>query len=133
MPEEKRIFQGEAVSYIETTHPNAAVECDVYAFDNDVTRDLAIIEVGPRGTTPRQRVLLGEKTVEGYISGAGELRVNGVTYVFPNNSAAEIEVKIGDIMQWQAGEEGLVFYEICTPPYADGRFANMKEESILYE
>ena len=125
MPEERRIFHGETVSYIETTHPNAATKCDVYVFDNDTTRDLAIIEVKPFGVTPRQRVLLGKKTIEGYISGAGELKVNGTTYVFPNDSSDEVEVLINDVMQWKAAEEGIIFYEICTPPYVDGRFEEL--------
>lgn len=127
MPEKIRTFSGATISYIETTHPNAAVECDVYKFDNDITRDLAIIEVKPNGATPRQRMLLGEQTIEGYISGAGELKLNEVSYVFPNDSCNEVEVKIGDVMQWKAAKEGIIFYEICSPPYADGRFEELDQ------
>jgi hypothetical protein len=37
----------------------------------------------------------------------------------------EVEVKIGETMQWQAAPDSdLEVYEICFPPYADGRFEN---------
>lgn len=35
----------------------------------------------------------------------------------------EIAVMINDVMQWQADSD-LVLYEICFPPYEDGRFQN---------
>ncbi len=49
-----------------------------------------------------------------------------------NNSSdiKEVEVKIGECMQWEAMEDGLVFYEICYPPYKEGRYENINEDSI---
>jgi hypothetical protein len=36
-------------------------------------------------------------------------------------------VGIGDVMQWEADKEtDLVAYEICFPPYEDGRYENIK-------
>ena len=34
---------------------------------------------------------------------------------------------IGEIMQWQADKDSpLVAYEICIPPYEDGRYENIE-------
>lgn len=125
MPEKVHEFRSEVVTYIETTYPNDDVECDVYKYDHDPERDLAIVQVKPRGKTPKQRMLLGKSTIEGHISGRGELTVNDTAYQFPHASLDEIEVKVGDIMQWHAGEDKLIFYEICKPPYTNGRFEDI--------
>ena len=124
----KRIdnFEGVDVTYIETTYPNEFVECDVYKFVDDRSRDLAIVRVQANAKTPIQRVLLGEETIERFMSGNGRFVVNDMEYKFPNDSTDLIVVRKGDIMQWHAGDEGLTFYEICTPPYADGRFEEIK-------
>ena len=112
------------VKYIETTYPNNDVECDVYEFVEDTTRDLAILRIKPNGKTPRQKVLQGDETLEGYISGSGKFCHNGETHEVPGLTE-EFRVEKGDVMQWQAGEDELVCYELCTPPYADGRFEDL--------
>ena len=120
MPKRIKTFQGKAVHYIETTFPNEDVECDIYEFENDKSRDLAVIEVNPNAKTPLQKVKKGDVTIEGFISGSGVLTVNGKSHGFAGFD--EIVVHISDVMQWTAGNYGLVFYEICEPPYTIDRF-----------
>jgi hypothetical protein len=43
----------------------------------------------------------------------------------PKDAYKEVIVKVGETMQWVAAESGLTFYEICEPPYIDGRFENL--------
>lgn len=113
------------------------VECDVYKFADDETKDLGIVKVAPGAKTPRQRIVLGDgaRTLEGYVSGTGTLKVTSVdgqerAYSFAEKSDKNlprpVEVKQGEIMRWEAGAESeLVFYEVCEPPYQDGRFENL--------
>lgn len=125
-------FESLETSYVETIAVKDGVECDVYKFNEDDTKDLGIIRVAKGCQTPLQRVLKGESTIEGYLDGRGALTVTDVddkrtTYTFPSDEAdREIEVTIGQTMQWSADPDfDLVFYEICTPPYQDGRFENL--------
>jgi hypothetical protein len=116
------------VSFIETMQVCEGVSCDVYTFPNDQSRDLAIVHVTRGRKTPLQKVLLGEVTIEGFFGGEGTLSIDGGehTYVFNNESPGEVEVSIGQTMQWKAtGDSDLVFYEICQPPYKDGRFEHL--------
>ena len=121
------------VHYIETSTVNDDVECDVYEFVEDASKDLGIIRIQPGGATPLQRVLKGDKTIEGYISGQGILQVSNIEgdskiYEFPINSQkfSEIVVNKHETMQWQStGDTELVVYEICHPPYEDGRFLDL--------
>lgn len=130
-------FEGKThvVSFVETTKVAAGVECDVYRFDGDETKDLGVIRIEPGGKTPLQRVLKGDRTIEGYISGKGKLVITK-----PDNTQEEhlldegtpkpltVTVATGEIMQWQADKNSsLVAYEICFPPYEDGRFENLPE------
>jgi hypothetical protein len=124
-------FKGEAVKFIETIAVCDGVECDTYIFVDDAEKDLGIVRVAPHHKTPRQRILLGDKTVEGYIDGKGSLIIEkaggGQTiYNFPNVATKNpVEVKTSEIMQWSAGDSVLTFYEICWPPYKDGRYENL--------
>jgi hypothetical protein len=70
-------FEGneQAITYIETTHVVDGVDCKVYSFIDDDTKDLGIIKISPSKKTPLQKVLKGEKTIEGYISGKGKLTI----------------------------------------------------------
>lgn len=113
------------VRYIETTRPNEHTECDVYAFNDSVDYDLAIVEVKSNRKTPLQRVIKGDKTIEGYLFGEGIFYLNNTEHVFPSRES-KINVQVGDIMQWKAGERGLVFFEMCYPPYVDGRFEDVE-------
>ncbi len=121
------------ISYIETQQVKEGVTCDLYTFDNDETRDLAVVTVSKGFKTPLQRVLLGSLTLEGNVSGHGKLTVrnkDGKEYVYDcdnDSERIEIEVVVGQTMQWEATDSELVFYEICYPPYTDGRFKNLLE------
>lgn len=118
------------VRFMETLVVKEGVECDVYEFDGDSSRDLGIIRVDKGSSTPLQRVLGGDLTIEGHISGLGSLlvaRVNGNREVYNYASSGPyrpVQVDIGDTMRWTA-EEDLVFYEVCEPPYAEGRFQDL--------
>jgi hypothetical protein len=90
------------------------------------------VTVQPGFKTPLQRVIKGTVTIEGFVSGKGTLRVASdgsetATYEFDeNNKDTGVEVLVGQTMQWHAnGDIDLVFYEICEPPYEDGRFENI--------
>jgi mannose-6-phosphate isomerase-like protein (cupin superfamily) len=119
------------VNYVESMDIKAGVVCDIYEFTEDDTKDLAVVNVSKGHKTPLQKILKGESTIEGYISGDGALSVdNGLKkeiYIFPSNHNNSVEVKVGSIIQWSASEStDLVFYEVCTPPYEEGRFENIK-------
>ena len=46
-----------------------------------------------------------------------------------SKSPFSIDVKVGDTMQWKADlNSRLVVYEVCYPPYADGRYENLPEK-----
>jgi mannose-6-phosphate isomerase-like protein (cupin superfamily) len=122
------------VRFVETQKVKEGVECDIYSFVDDSSRDLAVVTVKPGYKTPLQRVLSGDKTVEGIISGEGALTIrkqNGEprAYEFKNGENKDgVVVQVGQIMQWEAGRNSdLVFYEVCYPPYQDGRFENLKK------
>lgn len=128
------LFCGNPVEYVETIDVKAGVMCDIYKFTDDPSSDLAIVSVKSSQKTPTQRVLGGEKTVEGYIAGEGVLRVvreDGTRqeYAFPGAKENVVNVAVGDVMQWESVKD-LVFSEQCTPPYVDGRFENIDEEKI---
>lgn len=122
-----------AVIYIETQTVKEGIECDIYSFVGDNSKDLAIVKVLSGYKTPLQKVLLGDKTIEGLYSGSGTLTVRASsgdvnTHVFNDLRRKEVVVEVGQIMQWHADTNtDLVFYEICEPPYVDGRFENLPD------
>ena len=80
--------------------------------------------------TPLQLVLSGDRTVEIFKEGKGTLTItnqDGVEthYNFPDEKT-DIDVKVGEKMQWHALED-LIFCEICYPPYKDGRYQNLTD------
>lgn len=121
------------VVYKETVSVNPDVDCDVYGFEGDDEKDLGIIKIKVGGKTPLQKVLKGQRTVEGHVSGQGKLvitRVDGKeeTYKVSDTDSAKfkIDVGIGERMQWKADPDSkLVAFEVCIPPYEDGRFENL--------
>lgn len=121
------------VEFIEQTMVKDGVSCDIYKFVKDDEMDLATVEIEPNNHTPRQLVMKGDKTIEGYIFGEGRLvRVtkNGLVEKFKlsHNSNFTIEVNVGGQMQWfSSSNSELVFYEICFPPFEDGRFKNLDQ------
>jgi hypothetical protein len=122
------------VNFVETMQVKDGVQCDVYLFEGDETQDLAIVRVTRGFKTSLQKILQGNRTIEGLLDGRGVLTVqheDGVINTYKldvSSTEKEIEVKIGQIMQWEApADTDLVFYEICDPPYKDGRFENLPE------
>ncbi|MFA7244188.1 MAG: hypothetical protein WC080_02795 [Patescibacteria group bacterium] len=123
------------VSFIETMQVIDGVECDVYTFDDDPDKDLGVIRVQPGMKTPLQRVLKGESTIEGYLAGKGKLTVtkpDGSQKIYDVEKEDEepeyFSIGIDDTMQWEAApDSALTAYEICLPPYEDGRFENIEE------
>lgn len=122
-------FKDRSVEFIEAMDVAEGVECDVYKFVNDDSCDLGIIRIKPGCETPRQIVLKGDKTVEGYISGEGGLSIisaDGTYKKVAAQNGLEIVINIGESMQWIATDDSeLVAYEICYPPYEPGRFRNL--------
>lgn len=119
----------ETIKFIETTEVVPGVRCDIYAYVDDSQKDLAVVTVNPGCKTPLQRVVSGIKTLEKFVSGKGILRIRTVSgeekkYSYPG-SQTEVEVEIGQLMQWEAIDMPLVFEEMCCPPYTEGRFENI--------
>jgi hypothetical protein len=133
----KSLFTAEGtdynVSFVEHRVVKEGVTCDIYTFNNDHSKDLAIVLVKNGYKTPLQKVITGTTTTEGYVSGEAELTITTgegqiKTYTFPSKDILSVDVNIGETMQWEAkGVVDLIFYEICTPPYEDGRFENLAD------
>ena len=129
------IFEGQklSVKFVETMTVKEGVECDVYTFVDDGTKDLAIVHVKQGFKTPLQRILRGDKTVEGYVDGKATLTIadaNGEPQIYqfgPGQVNQPVTVTVGQLMQWSAEDEGLTFYEVCQPPYEEGRFENIPD------
>jgi hypothetical protein len=119
------------VSFVETQQVSEGVECDVYTFVDDASRDLAIVTVLKNHKTPLQRVVSGTKTIEGFVSGTGTLNIGSIdqkvkVYSFnKKHKLQEVIVSNNQTMQWHAVGDDLRFYEICAPPYIDGRFETL--------
>ena len=114
------------IEFDTTQHVADGVECDLYSFVGDATKDLAIVRLRAGSVTPRQLVVDGDKTVEGHISGNATLSVwndaDVQSHHFPPSRQAVVET--GQVMQWSA-ETDTVFYEVCEPPYVAGRFIDL--------
>lgn len=119
-----RTFRGRDITFIENMTVREGVSCDVYSFNGDNTKDLAIIRVDAGSSTPLQKVLSGDKTIEGHVSGKAILKVDDLEYNFPSDEYSEVEIQVGQIVRWTAIED-LVFFEECTPPYQDGRYQDL--------
>ena len=99
--------QKQPVSFVKTMPITDGVECDVYAFDGDPTKDLGIIRIRPGAKTPLQKILKGDRTIEGYISGKGKLTVTKtdgkqeIHNVSPEQQEPfSVSVGIAELMQW---------------------------------
>lgn len=127
MSEKLVSFRGERVVFVETQEVTDGVTCDVYAFSADSTKDLGVIHIKAGASTPKQLILKGNKTVEGFLAGEAD-------FVFSKAAEADIvfgysddsygndtTLDVGDTMQWLAIQDS-VCYEICYPTYEDGRF-----------
>lgn len=130
-------LQGETlpIKFVEETTITAGVVCQTYLFEADSTKDLAVVTVEPGAKTPLQKIQQGDKTIEGWISGAGTLTIYHAageqrTYQLNGKSSLpfSVEVEVGQTMQWQAAPNSiLTFYEICYPPYQEGRYETLDE------
>ena len=124
------------VVFIESVDVATGVRCDVYKFQGDSKKDVGKIYIETGCHTPLQRVLNGDSTIEEFVSGRGTLTIikpNGekVDYNVEQGCRFFQEVKVGEVMQWQAAlDSELVVYEICTPPYHNGRFENLPETRV---
>ena len=123
-------YNNQPVTFIESSAVKDGVVCDVYEFVGDKSKDLGMVYVQKGCKTPLQLVVGGDKTLEIFQSGRGTLTVtdennNTREYHFPSEQT-EVEVKIGEAMQWKALDD-LVFAEICYPPYKEGRYKNLPE------
>lgn len=131
-----------SVKFVETQEIKDGVLCHVYKFlESETFRDLALIQIKSGHKTPVQIVQEGDITIEGFIKGEGSLVIlrNGEMsrreiYATTDDSqiiSNGIELRIGDIVQWQANlGSDLVAYEICYPPFQEGRFKNLDIEDI---
>lgn len=121
--------------FVESSEVFPGVVCDVYLHPETRERDLGVIYIEAGKSTKPQKVLSGTETIEGYISGKGRLCIrkpSGETIIFevgPETEGFSHVIEVGDIMQWQA-EDDLVVFEICYPPYEEGRFENMDDTLI---
>ena len=129
-------YNSEPVSFVETSMIKEGVACDVYNFTENSSKDLGIVKLQKGCKTPLQKVQAGDKTLETFISGKGTLTVTSVDgeavkYTFPAYFL-EVEVKVGELMQWEALED-LIFAELCYPPYQEGRFETVNEVEKKHE
>ena len=76
--------------------------------------------------------MTGDRTVEGFKYRKGILTIykpDGRQEIFQGDASTGLfaaDVEVGELMQWEAAEdEMLVAYEVCFPPYEDGRFENI--------
>ena len=125
-------FRGERVSFIETQAVTNGVECDVYSYLDDNSKDLGIIRIEAGASTPKQLVLKGSGTVEGFLVGKADLTFtrkseSETIFAYSDDSYGnDTTMSVGDVMQWTASQ-GSVCYEICYPPYEYGRFATVND------
>lgn len=130
MKEKLTTFCGETVEFIGAQSVKDGVECDVYSFLDDDTKDLGIIRIKQGSETPKQQILKGDKTIEGFLYGKSDLIFSSATqdatiHTFSDeNYGIDVTLNIGDTMQWRADKDSVI-YEICYPPYEDGRFTEL--------
>ena len=82
--------KSQQVEFVEALDVAEGVKCDSYKFVGDKTKDLGVIKIGPGSKTPLQKVLKGDRTIEGFVSGEGKLiiqRADGLNEVYPVSDA----------------------------------------------
>jgi len=125
--------KAQPVLFVETICVADGVKCDVYKFIGDPNKDLGVIRIEAGSKTPLQKVLKGDRTIEGFISGIGKLTVvksSGKREIYEvgkeSGKPVEVLIEVGETMQWEADKGSmLTAYEICFPPYEDGRYENI--------
>lgn len=141
MDTEPKDFFNQKVIFVETTNVVPGVQCDVYRFENDGSKDLGIVRIEAGKNTPLQKLVDGKQTFEGYISGKGKIVVHrhwyGYVFVEEIHEVGEgtkspyaVEIRVGDMVQIFADKDSdLTIYEVCLPPFQDERFENIKNEA----
>src|SRR5690348_16223475 len=110
------------INFQEVVEVADGVRCGVFTIEGDPTQDLGVVEIGRGHHTPFQVVLDGKYTIEGTITGKGELYIlksNGNLEIFQfdekdsrTHFAALLE--IGDVVSWKADAHvPLSVYEVC--------------------
>lgn len=130
--EDRDLFTGYRVR---TDQVLGGVTCEVYSHPDNQEIDLGFVTKQPGYKTPLQRVVGGDKTIKGWIYGKGIFTVitkDGERIVnevgTPEATEFSEVVGVGEQMQWEAAVDStLVIFEICSPPYQDGRFENIDE------
>lgn len=117
-------FLWEKVSFISSSEVKKWVICDVYEFEWNNEKDLWIIYITSWNSTPKQKILKWDKTIEWIISWIWSFIFNWKENICNEKEQNTFELNIWDTMQWKADTD-LVFYEICYPPYDDWRFKNL--------
>jgi len=116
------------------------VVCHAYAIKECKDTDFALIEMQPGSKTNWQKQNKDQgHTMEFFVSGSGILRVirelsdKSEIYVFENGECRYngqlvdiVGVGISDFdwIQWEATGTGLVFGEMCSCPFQEGRFTD---------
>lgn len=115
-------FFWEKVRFIESIEVKEWVTCDVYEFEWNNKKDLGIITMKKWHSTPKQKILKWDKTIEWIISWNWKFLFNWRD--INCKWWEKFELWIWDIMEWKADTD-LEFYEICYPPYEDWRFKDL--------
>lgn len=116
------------------------VTCYSYKIGEREDCDLGVVFMEAGASTPLQLVKSGDRTIERHFWGKGKLIINEgkeVECIYEVEGKApcgvEVEITVGKTMQWIADPDGpgLVFCEICFPPYEEGRFMNLPQSLVL--
>lgn len=118
------------VTLIETLDVQEWVECDVYEFTNDITKDLWIVRLSKGIASPRQLIVWWEKTVLWYMSGSWKFVLETEQWKFEYKMRPDVKFQIviykWEKMQWIADMDSeLMYYEVYLPPYKDGRYLDL--------
>lgn len=120
----------------EPTDSNYGFQVEAYQLD-DETRDGALATVLPNSFTPPQKVLRDGTVTDYPFKGSGKLLIlsdeNRLSEIYfdendPEHSNFKIIYEKGSYICWKAGEEGLEFMEVCSPPYKEGDLQNLNME-----
>jgi dipeptidase E len=107
------------LSFIKSVKINEVIDCNIYAFVDDKTHQLAVYEVNAGVKTPAKKVPAGHRIIEGYVHGKGTLTINlidgtmNIYYFEKDGSNVEVEVEAGQTIQWTAPVNSILgYYEV---------------------
>ncbi len=118
------------VSFVETIDVQEWVQCDVYDFVDDSSKDLWVVRLEKWVSSPYQLVVWWDKTLLGYISGNGKFIFETDEWVFEYKMRKGIKFEFlinkWEKMKWIADNDSeLMYYEVYLPPYRDGRYLDL--------